>query len=121
MKSIERRQILHNILEDIVSDYANDKTPRVFYNSPGNKLISYPCIIYRQVSLRPRFADNRKYYTSTTYELQVLHRLPDDPIIDDIYDRINSSVFLNSYTMDNIIHTIIQVNTGGLINGNYAT
>lgn len=115
MKSIQRRKTLHILLKSIVEEVTKDKTPRVFYNHPGNLKMIYPCVVYRQIEMRNHFAGNIKYHTNTFYEIQVMHKLPDDEIVDIILEKINTAVFKHSYTADNIIHTIIEVNTGGFL------
>jgi structural protein len=78
--------------------------------------LKYPCILYRRKAIRQRHADNIRYHTHEEYQITVIDKRVDTPVVDALLDEqycYYNSEFVNS----NMIHTILTINSGGLANG----
>lgn len=74
----------------------------VYYQPPETLKISYPAIIYSKSRIDARKADDSTYSKNTRYEIIVVDKRPDNPVIDKLlklpycsYDRYYSSNSLN--------------------------
>lgn len=75
----------------------------VYYQSPPSTGMSYPAIVYSKSKLDITHADNQNYKLNTRYDLIVIDRRPDNPVINSLlglpycsYDR--------RYKTDNLYH-----------------
>lgn len=58
--------------------------PTVYFQSPGDEYMTYPCIVYHKNPPDITFADNHIYKSMDQYTVQVIERDPDSTTIDDI-------------------------------------
>lgn len=79
----------------------------VYYQSPGNNM-NYPAIKYSKSNIQTTYANDKKYSKMTRYEIIVIDRLPDNPVINDILDLSYSS-FDRHYKADNLNHDVITL------------
>lgn len=91
---------LQNKLEDLL------EVDHVYYQPPESKKIEYPAIIYGKSKVDKRNADNEAYQLNTRYELIVIDKRPDHPVIQELlklpycsYDRHYESDNLNHDTL----------------------
>lgn len=75
---------------------------RVYYQPPESIKISYPAIVYSKSRIETKKANNSTYSKRKRYEIIVISKLPDNPVIDKImelpycsYDRHYKSDGLN--------------------------
>ena len=75
----------------------------VYYQSPPSTGMKYPAILYSKSRLESVYADNNKYAIRTRYDLIVIDKRPDNPVIKALmglpycsYDR--------QYKSDNLYH-----------------
>lgn len=75
----------------------------VYYQSPPSTGMKYPAILYSKGRLESVYADNNKYTIRTRYDLIVIDKRPDNPVIKALmglpycsYDR--------QYKSDNLYH-----------------
>lgn len=80
----------------------------VYYQSPGNNDMKYPAIRYSKANMQTTYAGDRKYSKMTRYEIIVIDRLPDNPVINDILDLPYSS-FDRHYAADGLNHDVITL------------
>ena len=93
---------LHNLLKELLgSEY-------VYYQSPEAPKMSYPAIKYSKKSILSTYANNAKYSMRDCYELIVIAKLPDNPVIKKLlalpycsYDR--------HYVADNLNHDVLTI------------
>lgn len=93
---------LQNLLEKLLG------SREVYYQSPGNNNMDYPAIKYSKSNIQTTYANDKKYTNMTRYEIIVIDRLPDNPVINDILDLPYSS-FDRHYKADNLNHDSITL------------
>lgn len=99
---MDRRPELQMRLEEILG------TKNVYYNPPESIKMQYDAIRYSRKSIQTRFANNALYNTKPCYELVLITRRPDSPIIQQLmalpycsYDR--------HYYSDNLHHDVFTL------------
>lgn len=75
----------------------------VYYQSPPSSGMSYTAILYSKENIDSRYADNRKYKTRIRYNLIVIAKRPDDPVIDKLLELPYCS-YDRRYKSDNLYH-----------------
>ena len=78
----------------------------VYYQPPENLKMEYPCIRYSKSEIRDIYANNRKYISNDVYDLVVISKKPDNPVIKKILD-LPYSEFDRHYVSDNLNHDSI--------------
>lgn len=80
----------------------------VYYQPPASVKMSYPAIKYSKTRLQSDFADDRSYQLRTCYEIIVIDKKPDNPVIEQLltlpycsYDR--------HYASDNLNHDVLTL------------
>ena len=59
----------------------------IYYQPPENtKITTYPAIVYTRTTIDPQYADNLMYLNKTCYEITLIDRRPDSPLIDLLMD-----------------------------------
>lgn len=81
---------------------------QVYYQSPGSLKMEYPAIVYSKSNIRVTRANDSIYSKRTRYEIVVVDKRPDNPVIDKIlllpycsYDR--------QYKADNLNHDVLTI------------
>lgn len=93
---------LQNILEQILG------SRNVYYQPPESTKLEYPAIVYSKDSIDKSFADNNGYIHNKSYEIIVIDKKPDNPVIDKILELPLSS-FSRHYKSDNLNHDVIKL------------
>ena len=93
---------LHSLLEELLG------SKNVYYKPPESIKMQYPAIKYSKKDISSTYANNAKYLMRDCYELIVISRLPDDPVIKKLlalpycsYDR--------PYVADNLNHDVLII------------
>lgn len=80
----------------------------VYYQPPSSVKMSYPAIKYTKTNIQSDYADDRSYQLRTRYELIVIDKKPDNPVIEKLlalpycsYDR--------HYASDNLNHDVLTL------------
>lgn len=80
----------------------------VYYQPPASVKMEYPAIRYKKSDIDTKYANNKAYINKKKYELIVIDRMPDNPVIDELlkmplcsYDRL--------YTADNLYHDVLTL------------
>ena len=81
---------------------------KVYYQPPESLKMEYPCIRYSKVDIDSTHADNMKYKMHDVYDIIVIDRKPDNPVIKKILELPYSS-FDRHYISDNLNHDIIRL------------
>lgn len=93
---------LQGLLEELL------ESRNVYYQSPESVKMQYPAIRYSKKNIQSVYANNSKYLMRDCYELIVISRKPDDPVIKRLlalpycsYDR--------QYIADNLYHDVLTI------------
>ena len=93
---------LQGLLEELL------ESRNVYYQSPESVKMQYPAIRYSKKNIQSVYANNSKYLMRDCYELIVISRKPDDPVIKRLlalpycsYDR--------PYIADNLYHDVLTI------------
>lgn len=93
---------LQNRLEKLLGN------KHVYYQSPENLKMEYPCIRYSKNNIDSKYANNIKYINTNLYTLTVIDRRPDNEVIQKILELPLSS-FDRHYVSDNLNHDVINL------------
>ena len=93
---------LQSLLEELM------ESRNVYYKPPESIKMQYPAIRYSKKNIQSVYANNSKYLMRDCYELIVISRNPDDPVIKRLlalpycsYDR--------QYIADNLYHDVLTI------------
>lgn len=90
---IELQMLLENLLG----------SKNVYYQPPETLKINYPAIIYSKNSIDKKNADDKGYRLTTRYDLTVVDRRPDNPVILKLLELPYCS-YDRPYQSDNLHH-----------------
>lgn len=93
---------LHEILVGILG------SRNVYYDPPEDLKMEYPCIRYSKSSINVQKANNKAYLKHNRYQVMVIDRLPDNPIIDELLKLPNCS-YDRHYTAGNLHHDVLTM------------
>ena len=93
---------LQGLLEELL------ESRNVYYKPPESIKMQYPAIRYSKKNIQSVYANNSKYLMRDCYELIVISRTPDHPVIKKLlalpycsYDR--------PYVADNLYHDVLTI------------
>ena len=95
---IDLQKLLENILG---SDH-------VYYDPPETVKIKYPAIIYSKNNIWSIRANDTRYQSRKRYNLIVVDRRPDNPVIEKLLDLPYCS-YDRSYVSDNLHHDSLTI------------
>ena len=91
------REELQAKLEDLLG------SSNVYYQPPESLKINYPAIIYSKGKITKIHADNKGYRMNTRYDITVVDRRPDNPVIQKLLELPYCS-YDRHYVSDNLNH-----------------
>ena len=97
-----RRLELQSKLEELLG------SRNVYYQPPESIKMEYPAIRYSKTDIISTFADNKAYNKRDCYEIIVIDRKPDNPVIKELMELPYCS-FDRHYTADNLHHDILTL------------
>lgn len=80
----------------------------VYYQPPNNLNMTYPAIRYSRSNIATNYADDMKYKNLTRYELIVISKRPDHPVIEKLLELPYCS-YERHYTADNLHHDVLTI------------
>ena len=80
----------------------------VYYQPPSSIKMSYPAIKYSKNDIRSDFADDQAYQLQNCYEIIVIDKKPDNPVIDKLLALPYCS-FNRHYSADNLNHYVLTL------------
>ena len=80
----------------------------VYYQPPETVKMAYPAIKYSISNIKGRFADNVTYSQLRSYEIIVIDRKPDNPVIDELLALPYCS-FSRNYKADGLNHDVFTL------------
>ena len=93
---------LQNKLEELLG------SRQVYYQPPETVKMEYPAIVYFKKNIRTISADDIKYLKNTCYEIIVIAKKPDNPVIDKILD-LPYCEYDRSYKSENLNHDVFTL------------
>lgn len=93
---------LQNILEEVLG------TKYVYFQPPDQLQMHYPCILYSRTNANTKFADNNPYSYKFQYQLIVIDKDPDSPILDKVA-MLSMCSFDRHYTSNNLNHDVFDL------------
>lgn len=80
----------------------------VYYQPPDNLTMEYPAIRYSLSDIDSKYANNKMYVGMKCYDIVVIDKEPDNPIIEKLLELPYAS-FNRHYVSDNLNHDIIKL------------
>lgn len=99
---MDRRLILQNKLEELFG------SKNVYYQPPETIKMAYPAIKYSKTDIDSRFANDSAYRQLTRYEIVVIDREPDNPVINELL-RLPYSSYDRYYKASNLNHDVLTL------------
>lgn len=96
------RLTLQTKLEDLLG------SNHVYYQPPENLKMEYPAIRYFKSDEEDIYANNIKYLSMSVYDLIVIDKKPDNPVIKKLLE-LPYSEFDRHYVADGLNHDIIRI------------
>ena len=102
MSTTRTRLNLQSKLEDLLG------SKHVYYQPPENLKMEYPAIRYSKSDEEDIYANNIKYLSMSVYDLIVIDKKPDNPVIKKLLE-LPYSEFDRHYVADGLNHDIIRI------------
>lgn len=102
MSTKRTRLTLQTKLEDLLG------SNHVYYQPPENLKMEYPAIRYSKNDIENIYASNIKYISRDVYDLIVIDKKPDNPVIKKLLE-LPYSEFDRHYVADGLNHDIIRI------------
>lgn len=102
MSTKQTRLTLQTKLEDLLG------SKHVYYQPPENLKMEYPAIRYSKSDEEDIYANNIKYLSMSVYDLVVIDKKPDNPVIKKLLE-LPYSEFDRHYVADGLNHDIIRI------------
>lgn len=80
----------------------------VYYNPPASKKMEYDAIRYKKSNIESRYANDAAYSLLDCYELTVIARKPDNPVIKELL-RLPYCSYDRQYISDNLYHDVLTL------------
>lgn len=93
---------LQSLLEELLG------SNNVYYQPPETTKMSYPAIKYSKQNIRSTYANNGKYSMKDCYQLMVIAKLPDNPVIKKLLELPYCS-YDRYYVTDNLNHDVLTI------------
>ena len=81
----------------------------VYYEPAESLKLEYPCIVYHRDYIDTRKADNRNYTIRNRYQLTVIDREEDNPVIYDILNHFTFCEYDRHYVSNGLHHDVISL------------
>ena len=83
-------------------------TRNVYYQSPESVKMEYPAIRYSKEDIFVNHANDKSYKHKKRYEITVIDKKPDNPVIDKILS-LPMCTYDRHYTSDNLHHDVMSL------------
>lgn len=84
------------------------ESENVYYQPPESKKMEYDAIKYSKKDIRSSFANDAGYSFLNCYELIVISRRPDHPVVNKLL-RLPYCTFDRHYVADNLNHDVLTL------------
>ena len=99
---MHKREDLQTLLEKLLG------SRNVYYQPPSTVRMSYPAIVYSKTRIESKFANDAAYSFSNCYEITVIDKQPDPPLIYELL-RLPYCSFESHYKADNLNHYKLRI------------
>ena len=93
---------LQSLLEELM------ESRNVYYKPPESTKMQYPAIRYSKKNIQSVYANDSKYLLRDCYELIVISRTPDHPVIKKLLSLPYCS-YDRPYVADNLYHDVLTI------------
>ena len=93
---------LHSVLQELLG------SSNVYYQPPNTRQIQYDAIRSSTPPIDSKYANDRKYSMIDCYEIIVISRLPDNPVIKKLLSLPYCS-YDRHYVADNLHHDVLTI------------
>ena len=93
---------LHSVLQELLG------SSNVYYQPPESIKMQDDAIRYSKKTIDSKYANDRKYSTIDCYEIIVISRLPDNPVIKKLLSLPYCS-YDRHYVADNLHHDVLTI------------
>ena len=93
---------LHSVLQELLG------SSNVYYQPPESIKMQYDAIRYSKKTIDSKYANDRKYSMIDCYEIIVISRLPDNPVIRKLLSLPYCS-YDRHYIADNLHHDVLTI------------
>lgn len=93
---------LHELLKEMLG------SDHVYYRPPENTKMVYPAIKYSKEGIDTEHANDGKYLMRDQYQLIVIAKLPDHPVIKKLLELPYCS-YERHYIADNLNHDVLRI------------
>lgn len=93
---------LHTKLVEILGN------KNVYYQPPNSLKMEYPAIRYSRVRRKSLHADDARYALFDCYEIILISRTPDNPVVDKLLE-LPYSTYDRNYISDNLYHDVFTI------------
>lgn len=97
------RLSLHEELKEVLG------SNKCYFQPPESVKLAYPCIIYNLGSGDTRFADDKPYTFKRRYQVTIVGRDPDTPLVETMALRFPSCVYERRFLADNLYHDVFEL------------
>lgn len=80
----------------------------VYYQPPASVAMSYPAICYSKIKPDIKRANDKIYLKINCYEIIVISKRPDEPVIGEI-ENLQNCRWDRHYTADNLNHDVLTL------------
>lgn len=94
---------LQNKLETILN------SRNVYFQPPSTINISYPAIIYELDKIDTFRADNKHYKLNNKYTVTLIHKNPDNDVVEKILMTFDYCSLNKTYSSDNLHHYVFEI------------
>lgn len=103
MASMDRRLKLHSLLVDILG------SENVYFQTPENFSMKYPCVRYELSNMDIIHADNLNYLGRRQYTVTVIFEDPDSYLPDKFLNELPACQPGRPYVADNLNHAVFSI------------
>ena len=93
---------LHSVLQELLG------SSNVYYQPPESIKMQYDAIRYSKKTIDSKYANDRKYSMTDCYEIIIISRLPDNPVIKKLLSLPYCS-YDRHYVADNLHHDVLTI------------
>lgn len=93
---------LHSLFQELL------ESSNVYYQPPESIKMQYDAIRYSKKNIVSKYANDRKYSMMDCYEVIVISRLPDNPVIKKLLSLPYCS-YDRHYVADNLHHDVLTI------------
>ena len=93
---------LHSVLQELLG------SSNVYYQPPESIKMQYDAVRYSKKTIDSKYANDRKYSMIDCYEIIVISRLPDNPVIKKLLSLPYCS-YDRHYIADNLHHDVLTI------------